>query len=208
MATTDVTLVSFFDVWEDRNHSAYYNHRVDLQVSPGSHGQLIRDAVQADKLPNGGGPPPRGTGASERALDVIETRSGGHCVYVFRLNAATTPPRSSFVTGKPFIKLPLNSVGGEDFLTSIDILDPAERRWASFACDLDAVRGSGLAQNIKSTGHGPSYAMTIPFCFNVYDDNLKASPWVVPGHSHSHVPGTWTHGGVHPPTTSFLIVPL
>ena len=205
MATTNRIRVSFFDVYNDGNHSVYYKKRVDQDVEPGDVEQTIEAVVSADELPSGGGVYRAPSGD---VLDIDEHHRIGPRIYVFRLNQDT---RLTFVRNEPFIALPLNNAGGDAFITAARVRDGA-RRWASFACHLDVVRASSIAERIRDLPHNHPRILTIPFCFNVVDSLLQASPWVVPSHTHEHedehAEALATHGGVHPPTTSFISVDL
>jgi hypothetical protein len=213
MTTAEKTHISFFDIHDNGKHGVVYKMRTDKEVDPGEEERTIEAAVRANKVPGGGW----GYQAPEGGpLDIDETRRAGRRIFVFRLDDGT---RLTFVRNQPFIVLPLNDAGGSAFLTGMRVRDTAGR-WASFACHLDNVRGSAIAKRIKSINHDHPRILTIPFCFNVVDGLLDAAPWVVRAHPHAHhdesedrklsaQPNTIvTHGGVHPPTTSFIHVDL
>jgi hypothetical protein len=221
MAIEGSTHVSLFRIEAQKvgdHHWAIYDYRVNVEVASGGAGNVIQDAVASSRLPNGGDRPLRPS-QLERYLDILETRPSGQCTYAFYLNATVDQRlRMRFARGHPFIALPMN-FELETFLTNFQMEYGTTGRWASFDCNLDDVRGSALAERIKNAAkeqgeedglnHVP--IMTIPFCFNVADPVLGASPWVVPRHSDVAdliARNVLTHGGIHPSAVAYLSVPL
>lgn len=216
MPSSEITQVSLFEIGKDAENWPIYRRRVDLDVEPGTYMERIGELAQGGQWPANAYIPDRTHRRPGRYLDIDETRNVGICLYAFLLSE-TFPggPRQLFVGGRPFIPLPLNSEGDvETFLTDLQIHDGETRLLASFVCDLGALRGSRLATELRPTGSEPEHAhpriLNLPFCFNVVDPILKASPWVVPESSdddptHAHF---FTHGGVHPSTVAFLSVAI
>ncbi len=211
MATGD-KYISFFSITSGVDRWAYYDYRVDEETN-GDPKVRVGQIVQDGYPPAGGAMPtlpkdPRGY------LDIEETRRRGYCTYAFQLNATVAGrPRLQFVPNDPFHRLPLNSTGKEDFLKDPPNEYGGKGLWASFSCNLDEVQDSGLAKRIKaqiaSSAERP--ILRIPFCFNVIDPQLGASPWVVPGEqsdSNFAELAMFTHGGVHPAETVSLNVEL
>lgn len=236
MMPTNVTRMSFLEVVEEKGW-ARYSHRADVPVRGASYLDDIQEVVKKQKLPCGE-KPPMNRDRPERFLDIVETRDAV-CVYIFKLNAVVdNRHRLYFVANQPIIELRTNSLTEENFITDIRIIQEEAGRWASFVCNVPALRRSALAERIRrihgempSLGHPP--VMNIPFCLNVVDPFLGASPWVVPGSADEDPaegcdprndgrttgrrssptrgkdrPGPIIHGGVHPSSASFLQVEL
>ncbi len=213
MATDDSKYISFLKVKGTENFWAYYDYRVDEDVTSGDPWARISTIAQSMQLPTGGGAPVRHTDG-DRFLDIRESRSRGHCTYAFQLDAELDGnQRLKFATGRPFIPLPLNSGGNDDFLTDFHMEYGNEGLWASFSCNLGVVQDSPLAARIKAEAaeHGETPILSIPFCLNVIDPELQASPWAVPREQPHVAPKIFdffTHGGVHPSDVAFLNVEL
>jgi hypothetical protein len=213
MATVNARYVSLFRIEAlevNANNWAVYDYGVTVPLNAGAPRDVVEEAIRAGRLPAGGGKPSRPS-QLERYLDIAEARASGRCTYVFHLNAEVEgEQRLEFVPGHPFIPLPLNSESGESFLTDFNVEYGTEGRWASFECDLDAVQTSRLAERIRDHSR-PLPVLTIPFCLNVSDPHLGASPWVVPRFPRRAGPAfrkDRTHGGIHPTAVSYLSIPL
>jgi hypothetical protein len=210
MATT-AKYVSFFSVAGDSDHRAYYDYRID-EVATGDPKVRIGEVVQIGYPPTGGEMPTQSSGHPDWNLDIQESRHRGYCTYAFQLNATVAGrQRLQFVSGLPFIALPLNSTGGDIFLTDEKMEYGSKGLWASFSCNLDDVQDSALASRIRAQADGKRPILTIPFCFNVIDPLLGASPWVVPNETSSanfSNRDILTHGGVHPAQMVSLNVEL
>jgi hypothetical protein len=216
MASSAITHVSLFEIGKDGDNWPVYNYRVDLEVEPGTHIERIRELVAAGRRPANAYTPDISKRQPARYLDIEETRNVGTCLYAFLLGPNLDGgQRQLFVDGRPFIHLPLNSERDpETFLTDFQV-DGESRQLAFFVCDLEGTRSSRLATELRPTGrepkHAPPRVLNLPFCFNVVDPLLKASPWVVPEQSddddptHAHF---FTHGGVHPATVAFVSVAI
>ncbi|MEA3065060.1 MAG: hypothetical protein QOJ27_1506 [Sphingomonadales bacterium] len=235
MDSRQVTKISYFEIIGE-NYRAAYSNRYDEPVQAGTYQNKIQDAVNNGKLP-GDFPakPDVPSKHPDRFLDIYESKtSAGVSAYAFRLNGVVDGrQRLRFADSGPFIKLPMNSSTHEDFLTDLRPYIGEDGRWASFVCDLDAVRSSELAKRIQSIAEREdperrhARFLTIPFCLNVVDPELDAAPWVVPAEEDEEMEGDdrlrheakarfsarlrreiFTHGGVHPSAASFLSVEL
>jgi hypothetical protein len=209
MANSAITSVSLFEIGKDQWDWPRYNYRVDWDVDPEmSMSDILEQAhacqlnALAANLHHGSLP------RHSRYLDIVETRGGGTCLYLFRLNAEDNGvQRLTFARdGSPFIVLPLNSLGGEDFVTVHSV--GGDGLEAGFTCDLGELRRSKLAGRIRNTPH--DNALNIPFYFNIQDPVLGAAPWVLSEHSHAGTvhANLLTHGGVHPQPMALLSVAL
>jgi hypothetical protein len=220
MISANVTKVCFFEV-NNENKRAIYGNRLDVKVASGGHVEHIKAAAKAGKLPGIGTKPNPGSKHPERFLDIREDiEAKGVRAYAFRLNALYEGrQRLQFVAAEPFVKLPLNSLTHEDFLTGFEFVSAEAGGWAFFLCDLDAVRDNDLADRIRAAAREkglddhPVY-LNVPFYFNLYDPELKAAPWAVPAEEASAAahhqqgedaelaidlgPLVINHGGVHP----------
>jgi hypothetical protein len=209
--------IAYFEIEADASCRARYGTYYD-EPAAGDYGEKISQAARAGRLP--GSKPlngPRST-RPERFLDIREDAgSDGIRAYAFRLHAVVHERhRLEFGSGAPIIKLPVNSSTNEEFITEIRRSPDQPRHWASFVCDLGAVRRSHLADRIrcrarKAKEPGPLY-LSIPFCLNLVDPVLEAAPWVVPEHENPETDGVslpiYTHGGVHPAVAPALVVEL
>ena len=215
MPTDEMTQVRLYELIHNGSGRAKYNDRFRVDVPTGTHQELIRTLA-------GGADHSDLLGESEGAqedLDIIETKREGLCVYVFRLNAVVDERhRLRFVDpaqGPPLFPLPTNSSTNENFWLENKLYEDTDGLWASFACDIGAIRGSELAQRIHSDIGGQpsllhSHELTIPFCFNVVDPLLEASPWMAHPRMDANgiIGNPWIHGGVHPKAVVFLRIPL
>lgn len=230
------TQISFFEIVEQGGRAAY-NYQVDMAVTAAGYEADIERIANAGILPRGGRRPHRNVARLERYLDIHETREDGFYAYAFYLNAEVNlQQRLMFKRGGPaFHSLPMNDGGATAFLTGFRVYNEQAQgaRWASFVCDVEAVRNSALASRIAALpGTLSPHFMTIPFVFDVIDPILDASPWVVPAEgdddefdhalleptsarvgarssaSASGARRMLTHGGVHPDAASYLSVPL
>lgn len=228
MATDAPEHFSFLGIGGDRDHAAYYRYRYDTKLEDGRHrADFIEEVLRSGRLSDAGddhdhghphGHPHshrHGEGGAdpERSLDITEERSTGLCTYIFQLDANAGAHELTFVTGNPFIHLPLNAEGLGQALTALEVRDRGDGRVAWFTYDLWQLYDSPLAHHIRGIGREHGHAvrpvLQIPFCFNVVDSKLKASPWVVPRHSHGRAGlPPLTHGGVHPSTVSFIQMEL
>ncbi len=106
------------------------------------------------------------------------------------------------------IALPSNFDPVETYLHGFMTHESKEPRWASFVCNVDAVKRSQLADRIRgahfgSHEHGRK-VMALPFRFNVMDHVLGCAPWMlaVQPLAYSDDPPVGgnckTHGGAHP----------
>lgn len=107
----------------------------------------------------------------------------------------------------PFLELSTNHAGGERFLSEIEYYAD---RWASFKCDLKAVKDSALADEIRKLALDNNFThelrLRVPFSYNNIDPALGFAPWVLP--DDHHVLRMVTHGGVHPRVASYLSVKI
>lgn len=227
MATNEPEHLTILVIRGNSDHSAYYSVRHDDVIPPGGdRDSFIEELLKSGEIFRQGHPDHRddddhdghghrhgqghghGHGAQgpERGLDIKETRQDGRCTYLFALDTPVDEFELKFVEGRPFIFLPFNYDGSEEGLTVLETKDFGDGRFARFTYDLGYLYGSPLARHIRNIakgehGHPVSPVLNIPFCLNVRDSKLQASPWVVPRHSHGPI---LTHGGVHPPEVSFI----
>ena len=229
MTSSVINRLSVFTIGKDDRDWAVYTRGQTFEVGSAEEAEEILDAVRAGTRQLGTLAHSQNQSRPERYLDIEERDGRGVCLYAFQLDAYHEgKQRLRFVNRRPFIPLPLNSSWRERFL--FDSKGWSNGVMASFRCDLDKVRRSRLAEQIRtlnrgSGGHGHPDILNIPFTFNVRDPEFKSSPWVVPGHSpsrtsdddptqthgqeHSHGQKHYrrrTHGGVHPTTVAFLSV--
>lgn len=196
--------ISLFKVKGRDDHSAYYHYRIDTEVPSGQRDRAIDELLRSEPPSEHVEEHDRGRGPPERDLDIKETRNRGVCTYIFQLDADYGDHQLKFVENKPFIHLPLNADG-------LEVLESrvlGGGKLASFTYDLWGLYDSSLAHRIrkaaKEHGHAVRPVLNIPFCFNVVDSELMASPWAVPRHSHGKGRDILTHGGVHPAEVSFI----
>lgn len=228
MATDKIDYVVKFEIARDGNYWGIYKYRVDGAIEGKLSIEDIVDLGKKGKIKGNVTKPDVGK-RPERLLDIIAKKNTkGVCLYLFGIDENATDKRLEFVSGNPFIPLPLNSRDQGDprtFLKYVPIDNGKERLWAAFSCNLDDVRKSWLAQQIGkddeegegAEAHEHPGLLNIPFSFNVVDPKLGGSPWAVPGHSDNSLSGhsdhkvaKWrmTHGGVHPSALTFLSVEL
>lgn len=216
----DVTRICYYEL-SGEGGLIQYRQRSEEPFSGAGSEARIRDVARSGKLPGSTGKP-AGPASLFGLLD-IEAGNDEVCAYAFRLDTldALGKPRLEFAD-PPFIDLPLNSSEGDQFVSEFRRYEEGGRGlWASFVCDLGAVRRSGLAQRVKKLPFDHSRVMKIPIWFNYVDPELGGSPWVVTsedhlhGHAHDdgHGPGSFvrrlfTHGGVHPLVVANLVVAL
>jgi hypothetical protein len=232
MSILNIKSASLFEIGKNSGFRPVYNYRYDWPVASGTPAEdVIAHAKQLQLVADQTGTPPAGSyiparrrGRPERYLDVDERRNGGDCLYVFCLNVKHgVDERLRFMRNRtPYVTLPLNSTGGENFIKKIEGYVETDLRFAAFACNPDDVRNSGLAHRIQATMNPHVYRLNIPFYFNVEDPELRAAPWVLTDHSqsahfdsdldlqasHGHIPRHRTHGGVHPGPMAMLSVRL
>ncbi|HYD12908.1 MAG TPA: hypothetical protein VEC11_08680 [Allosphingosinicella sp.] len=233
------THISFFEIAGGPGNWAAYKYQVDVPVTRDGYEADIQRIANAGTLPRGGRRPQRNPMRPERYLDIREGRGDGIYAYAFYLNAVVDgQQRLLFKEGEdPFPMLKMNAGANHDFLKGARVYNNQAgkgARWASFWCDLSAVRRADLATRIPDLPmHHPPYIMTIPFAFNVIDPLLMASPWVIPGAGDDDdghggpfmdewadaespkvgggakvARGRLTHGGIHPSAAAYLSVPL
>lgn len=213
MASRPPTDISYFEVVSTPGPWATYGKQSNQKVANGKpHGDQIGQAAKEGKLPD----TVREITASpltagHRLLDIIEKKFNDDRdlvsrAYAFRLNAALNGRDLIFVEKNPFIALPTNfpSNDSDNFISKFEIYkEGTSMRWASFVCDLKAVRESALASRVKELArehrrlheegrahrdeqgerreheHWANPLLTLPFCFNLIDPTLGASPWVI-----------------------------
>jgi hypothetical protein len=209
MANEDVR---FFEIGGDQCNSGVYAYHVQPPLV-GDPKDAIRAAAGAQRLPAGGGMPVRQPGNPDRFLDILETRNGV-CTYAFWLNASRDGRQRLQFVREPFIALPTGT--GEVFLSDFDLSYDAAGYWASFSCDMDALRQSELARRLGEQKHDEDelrhpILLTIPFTFNVIDPVLGIPPWTTAPET-GCVPlesqGVRTHGGVHPSPLTYLVTEI
>jgi hypothetical protein len=214
--TSAVKQISFFEVGYDSALRAIFSDRIDVDVTDTPYDQVIDHAAATGRLPSDGikvGIPssPR----PERNLDILEERSDGTYAYAFRLNAEIKGAhRLQFAPWHPFVAAKLNSETHEEFISTARTHAGENGRWASFVCDIGAVRRSELARRVKAAGlesqatHTPF--LLVPFSFNLIDPVVGAAPTLLPPEDFAQVEGRpfVTHGGVHPSAASFLVIRL
>lgn len=227
----DVTRIYYFEVSSDESR-AVYRRRFEEQVSPGEHNTRIAAVAATGNLPG----VPGGFRRSGFATDLLDiyAASDEKCSYVFYLNVIHAGAQRLSFADPPFVNLPLNRPETQGFSpTEVEFLSEPARyqvkadgtsQWASFVCDLEAVRTSGLANRIRAIPEEDHKgALKIPLWFNFYDPELRGSPWVITTgdheHDHPHEPDgeeitvkhrlpILTHGGVHPLALAELVVEL
>lgn len=212
MVTQSVTRIRYFELIRN-GEAAVFGKHFEEAVEPGRYVERIKSAAADGGIPGDiRGEAFNNPHAADASLDIFAA-SNEVCAYAFRINPENDrDPRLRFARPNPFIKIPLNSSSGEDFLTDLYTYEEEPGLWASFVCDLRAVRTSALAQRIRALPGsdeppGRARLLTIPFCFNFVDLALEASPWVVPDRNPVTAP-LLTHGGVHPQSMVDLIVEL
>lgn len=238
MLSDQVTKVSFLEIERERWQGwGRYQKRVDVTVRPGEHETLIMNCAKNGALPTGTVTPVtrRPGNRPERYLDLDSGSDDAVRAYVFFLNAhfAGDNLLQFSASEKPFWFHPISSKwwSEKEVLYVPESHVQGYNRWAFFICNVKKARESELAERISIYSSGHHHAMNIPFCFNLFDPLLEASPYAVSsqphtfaqrarrfftrshrdGHHKSHKHGKHrylTHGGVHPSAASYLIVDI
>jgi hypothetical protein len=209
MARRDVTRIFYFEIISDESRAVYGKHYAE--PAKGDEVERIRRASVDGRLPGVHGSHAASSAGSRFLLD-IPVASDEMCAFAFRLNALVgDTQRLLFAESGPFVGLPLNSSSDGEFLAEFRTYEGEPRQWASLVCDLQAVRRSRLADQIRklSAEHGEAPLMKIPFWLNLVDPELGASPWAVPIDEPDELHrNLLTHGGPHPLAPANIVVEL
>lgn len=224
MLSDQVTQITFFKIYRHEGHGwTVYDSWGVKSVAAGQHRPCIREFAATGKIPDGSGTISIEEKRPERYLDVDADANADVQAYAFYLDANYDGKnRLEFISSKPFIFLPIHATFPSEVLEEFEAINP---RCAYFVFDVKTARNSDLADRVADYAKPHRPALNIPFCFNLYDPELKAAPWLVSSyhagkavHSHGSQPHRHgeqadvggavplTHGGVHPSTASFLSI--
>lgn len=227
-ATAKHTLYYFKLGWEASKGQCYYSDQRIIEVPAATTRKAIRKLIKMPTLP--AGLPAAGlpgtivtTGTKkdgERSLDIKITQNTGELVFVFQLPERGPAPLMGDADHghkfdlRFFESGPISKVRTLPKLSTFPLKKARtynKRKWASFVVDLDAICQSELyhcATDVAYPNSTPSptekYVLDIPFGFDLIDDEHGMSAWSLP----RDISVQLVHGGPHPPTTTFITIPL
>ena len=215
------TTIHFFEIGADPLYGdAHYKQTATAEVAAADAQTELEDHIGKGTWRGNATSHSRPPGRRfERLLD-IKAVEGDH-LYAVHLDAVHDGrQRLAFATPsgtRPIMQIPLGVPGLDGVMRDVCHIEDTDGtpRWASFRLDTDEVRR--IAQELfEGRKDAPPGRIRVPFYFNVIDPELGVPPWIFEEHprpgggerSAKAADNLVTHGGVHPPMQSYLVVAL